>query len=114
VTRWASSSSYEDSTGTFVGFRVDEELSGIGSTTAVGRTPTVSGTITIDGTTLTAATIEADMTAITTNDNRRDDNVQAALETDQYPTATFVLTEPIDLGDAVESAPRWRWKRPVS
>jgi polyisoprenoid-binding protein YceI len=95
--------SYEDSTGTFVGFRVDEELSGIGSTTAVGRTPTVRGTIMIDGTTLTAATIEADMTAITTNDNRRDDNVQAALETDQYPTATFVLTEPIDLGDAVES-----------
>ena len=30
--------SYEDSTGTFVGFRVDEELAGIGSTTAVGRT----------------------------------------------------------------------------
>jgi len=36
--------SYEDSTGTFVGFRVDEELSGLGSTTAVGRTPDVSGT----------------------------------------------------------------------
>ena len=71
--------SYEDSTGTFVGFRVEEELSSIGSTTAVGRTPTVSGTITFDGTTLTAATIEADMTAITTNDSRRDDNVQDAL-----------------------------------
>ena len=95
--------SYEDSTGTFVGFRVEEELSGIGSTTAVGRTPTVSGTITFDGTTLTAATIEADMTAITTNDSRRDDNVQDALETDQFPTATFVLTEPIELGDAANT-----------
>ena len=94
---------YEDSTGTFVGFRVEEELTGIGSTTAVGRTPTVSGTITIDGTTLTAATIEADMTAITTNDGRRDDKVQDALETSTYPTATFVLTEPIELGDAVTS-----------
>ncbi len=94
---------YENSTGTFVGFRVEEELSGIGSTTAVGRTPTVSGTITIDGTTLTAATIEADMTAITTNDGRRDDRVQDALETSAYPTATFVLTEPIELGDAVTS-----------
>ena len=31
--------SFEDSTGTFVGFRVQEELCGIGSTTAVGRTP---------------------------------------------------------------------------
>lgn len=37
--------SYDDSTGTFVGVRVDVELTGIGSTTAVGRTPDVSGTI---------------------------------------------------------------------
>lgn len=95
--------SYEDSTGTFVGFRVEEELSSIGSTTAVGRTPTVSGTITFDGTTLSAATIEADMSAITTNDGRRDDNVQSALETGEFPTATFVLTEPIDLGDTVNT-----------
>ena len=58
--------SYEDSTGTFVGFRVEEELSSIGSATAVGRTPTVTGTITFDGTTLSATTIEADMSAITT------------------------------------------------
>jgi len=92
--------SYEDSTGTFVGFRVDEELSGLGSTTAVGRTPDVTGTVTIEGTTVTAATIEADMTSITTNDSRRDDKVQSALETSTYPTATFVLTSPIELGDA--------------
>ena len=95
--------SYEDSTGTFVGFRVEEELSSIGSTTAVGRTPTVTGTITFDGTTLTAATIEADMSAITTNDSRRDDRVLDALDTGEFPTATFTLTEPIDLGDAVDS-----------
>jgi len=95
--------SYEDSTGTFVGFRVEEELSSIGSTTAVGRTPTVTGTITFDGTTLTAATIEADMSAITTNDSRRDDRVQDALETGEFPTATFTLTEPIDLGDVVNT-----------
>jgi polyisoprenoid-binding protein YceI len=95
--------SYEDSTGTFVGFRVEEELSSIGSTTAVGRTPTVTGSITVDGTTLSAASIEADMTSITTNDSRRDDNVQDALETNEFPTATFTLTQPIDLGDAVNT-----------
>ena len=95
--------SYEDSTGTFVGFRIEEELSSIGSTTAVGRTPAVTGTITFDGTTLTAATIEADMSAITTNDSRRDGRVQEALETGEFPTATFTLTEPIDLGDAVNT-----------
>ncbi|MDE0237453.1 MAG: hypothetical protein OXN95_09545, partial [bacterium] len=30
---------YDESAGTFVGFRVEEELASIGSTTAVGRTP---------------------------------------------------------------------------
>lgn len=91
---------YESATGTFAGFRVDEELASIGSTTAVGRTGDVTGSVTIDGTTVTAAAFEVDMTTITTNDRRRDDNVQGALETDAYPTATFTLTEPIELGDA--------------
>jgi polyisoprenoid-binding protein YceI len=95
--------SFENSTGSFVGFRVQEELSSIGSTTAVGRTPTVTGTITFDGTTLSAATIEADMSEIVTNDSRRDDRVQDALETGEFPTATFTLTQPIDLGDAVNT-----------
>jgi polyisoprenoid-binding protein YceI len=92
--------SFEDSTGSFVGFRVQEELAGIGSTTAVGRTPTVSGTITIDGTKLTAASIEADMSQLTTDDSRRDRSAKEALDTGQFPSATFVLTSPIDLGDA--------------
>ena len=90
--------SYEDSTGTFVGFRVDEELASIGSTTAVGRTPVVSGSITIDGQMVTAVTVEADMSAITTNDSRRDRPVQSALNTAEFPNAVFTLTEPIDLG----------------
>jgi polyisoprenoid-binding protein YceI len=95
--------SFEDSTGTFVGFRVQEELSRIGSTTAVGRTPEVSGTLTIDGTTVTAVSVEANMDAITTNDSRRDDNARRALDTDEFPVATFELTQPIDLGDAAAS-----------
>jgi polyisoprenoid-binding protein YceI len=59
--------------------------------------------VTIEGTTVTAATIEADMTSITTNDSRRNDEVQSALETSTYPTATFILTSPIELGDAAAS-----------
>jgi polyisoprenoid-binding protein YceI len=98
--------SFEDSTGSFVGFRVQEELSGIGSTTAVGRTPAVSGTITIDGTTLTATSIEADMSELTTDDSRRDRSARDALETSQFPSATFVLTSPIDLGDAATTGAR--------
>jgi polyisoprenoid-binding protein YceI len=93
----------DTASGTFVGFRVDEELSGIGSATAVGRTPEVAGQITIDGTELAAAIFEADMTAITTNESRRDSRVQSALDTGQHPTSTFVLTEPVDLGEAASS-----------
>jgi polyisoprenoid-binding protein YceI len=95
--------SFEDSTGTFVGFRVQEELTGIGSTTAVGRTPEVGGTMTIDGTTVTAVSIEANMDAIATNDSRRDDAAQRALATGEFPMATFALTQPIELGDTASS-----------
>jgi polyisoprenoid-binding protein YceI len=95
--------SFEDSTGTFVGFRVEEELTGIGSATAVGRTPEIAGTMTIDGTTVTAVSIEANMDAITTNDSRRDDNARGALGTDEFPVATFVLTQPIELGESAAS-----------
>jgi polyisoprenoid-binding protein YceI len=89
---------FESATGTFAGFRIEEELSSIGSTTAVGRTGDVTGSITIDGTTLTDASFEVDLTTITTNESRRDDRVQSALATDQFPTGTFTLTEPVDLG----------------
>lgn len=90
--------SFENSTGTYVGFRIGEELATVGQTEAVGRTPEVTGTVTIDGQTVTATSIEADMSAITTDISRRDGAARRALDTDNFPTATFVLTEPIDLG----------------
>ena len=52
---------------------------------------------------MTDASFEIDLTSITTNESRRDDNVQSALETDEYPTATFTLTEPIELGAGADS-----------
>lgn len=90
--------SFEDASSSFVGFRVAEELASIGAAEAVGRTPEVTGAIEIEGTTLVSATIEADFTAIVSNDERRDNRIQGALDTDQFPTATFVLTEPADFG----------------
>ena len=90
--------SYDESTGAFVGFRVEEELASIGSTTAVGRTPLVSGSLTIDGETVTSVIVEADMTGVITDDSRRDRAIQSALSTGRFPTALFTLTEPIDLG----------------
>jgi polyisoprenoid-binding protein YceI len=88
---------YDSATGTFAGFRIEEELTAVGSSTAVGRTGDVTGSITIEGSTLTAAEFEVDLTTVTTNDGRRDDRVQSALDTGTYPTATFTLTEPVAL-----------------
>lgn len=99
---------YESATGSFVGFRIEEELSSIGSTTAVGRTGDLTGSMTIEGTTVTEASVDIDLSTITTNESRRDDKVSEALETGEFPTGTFTLTEPIELGagaadgDAVE------------
>jgi polyisoprenoid-binding protein YceI len=92
---------YKSATGTFAGFRIKEELAGVGDTEAVGRTGDVTGTLTIEGTQATEATFEVDLTTITTDVSRRDSRVQSALETGTFPTATFTLTEPIELGDAV-------------
>jgi polyisoprenoid-binding protein YceI len=91
--------SFEDATATFAGFRVEEELASIGATTAVGRSPEVSGAVTIDGTSITNAEIAVDLTAIVSNEDRRENAIREALNTSQNPTATFVLTEPIDFGE---------------
>lgn len=90
----------EDTTATFAGFRVNEVLDTIGATVAVGRTPEVGGTITIEGTTLTSAEVTADLTAIESNERRREGAIQRALGTSANPTATFVLSQPIELGEA--------------
>ncbi len=89
---------FETATGSFVGFRVQEELSGIGSVTAVGRTGDVDGSITIDGSTVTEATFTAELATLTTDRSQRDSKMKAALQVDQFPEASFTLTQPIDLG----------------
>lgn len=97
---------FENSTGSFVGFRVKEQLQGIGDVTAVGRTPKVSGTLRIDGTKVSVVEVTADMTALVTNDSRRDGKARGALDTARFPTARFVLTAPVDLGpDAASGKP---------
>ncbi len=88
----------DDGDGTSAGFRVDEELANLGATTAVGRTSVVEGSLTIDGTTVTAVEVTVDMDSLETDDSRRDGRMRSALATDEFPTSTFVLTEPIELG----------------
>lgn len=81
------------------GYRVDEVLFGQ-STEAVGRTSDVDGSVTIDDTTVTDATFEIDMTSVESDESRRDGQFRGAvMDVDTFPTATFELTEPIELDD---------------
>ncbi len=85
----------------FVGYRVKEELAQFGIQTVVGRTTAITGSLDLDGTTISAVTVEADVTQLKSDDFRRDRSLgRQGLETGKFPTATFVLNEPIVL-DAV-------------
>jgi polyisoprenoid-binding protein YceI len=90
--------SFGDFSGSFVGYRVQEELVNIGGNTAVGRTPDVTGSLTLDGATVTAATFSAQLSGLRSDDSRRDGRVDEALNVRQFPAATFVLGTPIQLG----------------
>jgi polyisoprenoid-binding protein YceI len=83
----------------WVGFRVAEVLTRIGDTEAVGRTPNVSGELVVSGSTIESATIEADMTAIESDQSRRDPAIQRALNTRDFPTAAFASSGPVDLDE---------------
>ena len=94
---------FDTASGSFAGFRVAEELT-IGEVTAVGRTGDVSGSLTITDGTLVAAEVTVDFTNIVSNDPRREHAIHNAIRTSVYPTATFVLTEPVELDiEALES-----------
>ncbi len=84
---------------TFIGYRINEVLNTIGDFEVVGRTTDVTGTLVGSGTTITAVDVVADMTTLTTDNGARDNAMRSqALETADFPTATFTLVEPIDLG----------------
>jgi len=91
-----------DFSGSWAGYRVQEELVGIGGTVAVGRTPDVSGTLSLAGTQLIDATLSVDLTALVSDQSMRDGQLaRQGVQTDQYPNATFVLTAPIELGSVL-------------
>lgn len=93
-----STGTLEEGTSSFAGYRIQEELGGVGANTAVGRTEGVDGTMTIVGTSVTDLAVTVDMTSIRSDDERRDSQLTTrGLETGAFPTATFTLTEPISL-----------------
>jgi polyisoprenoid-binding protein YceI len=92
--------SFSDYTSSWAGFRVNEVLSNIGNSTAIGRTPDVSGQLTLAGQSLTITNIDVDLTTIKSDQPRRDPAIQRTLETGTFPTATFELSQPISLPQA--------------
>jgi polyisoprenoid-binding protein YceI len=84
--------------GSQAGYRAKEVLFGQDAE-AVGRTSTVTGTMTIEGTTVTATEVEVDMTTVASDESRRDGQFRnRIMDTATFPTATFSLSEPIELG----------------
>ncbi|MEZ5166289.1 MAG: YceI family protein [Acidimicrobiales bacterium] len=88
---------FETASGSFAGFRVAEELTAIGDTTAVGRTGSVTGTVTIADGTLTAAEITADLSAIVSDRSQREGAIRRAVNTSEFPTATFTFDGSVDV-----------------
>jgi len=84
--------------GSQAGYRVDEILFGQDAE-AVGRTEDVTGTLVIDGTTVETVSMEVDVTTVASDQERRDNQFKGRImDVERYPTATFELTEPIELG----------------
>jgi polyisoprenoid-binding protein YceI len=84
--------------GSQAGYRVTEVLFGQNNT-AVGRTSSVTGTITIQGSNVTAGNFTVDMTTVKSDRSQRDNQFHGRImDTASYPTATFTLSRPIQLG----------------
>ncbi|PZE69361.1 YceI family protein [Curtobacterium sp. MCPF17_018] len=95
---WTSKSS------SYAGYRVHEVLQG-NDVDVVGRTEDVKGTAVVDGGSLTQATVTVQVGKIRTPEAARDEYFRStALQTDEYPTATFELTKPVDVTKALDGS----------
>lgn len=98
-------------TPSFVGYRATEQFAAaVVESEATGRTSDVTGTFTITDNTVSEVTVTANVQTLTSDREMRDNRIRTlGLESDQFPEATFVLTEPIELpaepelGETVET-----------
>ncbi len=91
------SGTWSITSGSQVGYRVNEILFGQ-SNVAAGRTSSVTGSVTIAGTSVSKANFSVDMTTVTSDQQRRDNQFNGRImDTASYPTATFMLSSPIVL-----------------
>jgi polyisoprenoid-binding protein YceI len=89
---------WKAASGSQAGYRVDEVLFGQNSA-AVGRTSQVGGQLTIQGTTVSAADLTVDLSSVQSDRAQRDNQFRGRImDTATYPTASFKLASPIQLG----------------
>ncbi|HEX5097146.1 MAG TPA: YceI family protein [Acidimicrobiia bacterium] len=88
--------------GSTAGYRAKEVLFGQDAD-AAGRTDQVTGSMEISGTTVTTGSFEVDMASVESDQSNRDDAYRGRImNVDQFPTSTFELTTPIELGSIPE------------
>lgn len=81
------------------GFTFDEVLPGERRSTSAS-TKDVSGFATVTEGTLTAGEIVVDMQHLSSDSDKRDESVRRRIfHTDEYPEATFTVTQPADIAD---------------
>ena len=92
--------------GSVAGYRVKETLFGA-SNIAVGRTSTITGSLTVAAGRLTAGNFSVDVASVRSDRSARDDSFKIRImEVGTYPTATFNLTQPVDIGRLASGAGR--------
>lgn len=97
---------YTVSAGSESGFRVHEILGGQ-SIDAVGRTRDVSGSATVSGSQVTAGDVTVQLATVKSDQARRDNQFTGTImNVAEYPTATFRLTEPVDLDEGFAGGER--------
>jgi polyisoprenoid-binding protein YceI len=86
-----------DSENSVVGYRVEERI-GLATVDAVGRTSEVQGTFEVIDGVLVSGEFVVDMATVQSDRSQRDDQFRTRImDVETYPTATFVVTEPIEL-----------------
>jgi polyisoprenoid-binding protein YceI len=98
--------------GSVAGYRVRERLASLSADSdAVGRTNGITGAATIaaaaGGLSVADASFSVDMTSLASDRQMRDNRLRSdGIQTDQFPTSTFKLTQPVALpADAASGTP---------
>jgi len=91
--------SANDANGSFVQYRVHEQFAaGLVDNEATGKSTDVTGTLTVKGTTVSDVTVTANLAALKSDRDFRDNALKTrGLETDKFPTAKFVASGSITL-----------------